>query len=142
HWLRRTRKNSKLNYKARIDRWRRWYRPIVEQLESRLAPGSVVVAISELLHGGPDDPYAEVPAVAPPFVQLPERVSRDTAEEQSPWTTYVAPEAPPLPSTAGQDIFATPEKQEDTIVTSTSDAVDWHRSVFDDDLFRAMDDFF
>ena len=114
-WLQRSRKTSNLSSNNRFARLRRWfYRPIVEQLEDRLAPGSIVVAITELLHGGPDDPYAEMPDVVARSGDLATTAAMDrattsdrapTAQEQDAWPIYVAPQAPPLPSTAGQDLF-------------------------------------
>src|SRR5438552_10436228 len=124
-WLGRSRRQAKRNTEERIKRLRRWfYRPLVEQLEDRLAPGSVVVAITELMHGGPDDPYAAMPEVVTPDAlarsgDCTTSADRATAaQEQDPWPIYVAPQAPPLPSTAGQDIFANPEKQDHAITSS------------------------
>src|SRR5947199_3797779 len=143
-WLGRSRRRAQRNTEERIKRLRRWFhRPLLEQLEDRLMPGSIVVGISELLHGGANDPFAEVPEVVTP-PGLPERVEPAGHDNQDPWPIYVAPQAPPLPSTAGQDIFATPDKQDDAITSSTAtvDTSDWRGSVFDGDLFRALDDVF
>src|SRR5438128_5307172 len=129
-WLGRSGRHARRNAEERSKRLRRWFhRPLVEQLEDRLMPGSIVVGLSELLHGGPEDPFAEVPEVVTP-PRLPERVEPSSHENQDPWPIYVAPQAPPLPSTAGQDIFATGDKQDDAVTSSTVDTSDWRASAF------------
>src|SRR5438132_427049 len=155
-WLGRSGRHARRNAEERSKRLRRWFhRPLVEQLEDRLAPGSIVVGISELLHGGPEDPYAEIPEAVTPeglarsgdHATTARATTADLAtpaQDQDPWPIYAAPPAPPLPSRADQDIFLQQDQQDNTVVsmTSTSDSGDWRESAFDTDLFRALDDVF
>src|SRR5438132_1029033 len=57
----------------------RVYRPVLTELEARLMPGSVVVALAELL-SGQGDPYGQIPEVAPTAAL--ERTAPDSLVDQ------------------------------------------------------------
>src|SRR5258707_7361966 len=90
HWLGGTKRHSRVDGETRKQRLSAWkYRPALTQLEDRLMPGFVVVALAELLNANQGDPYAQIPEVVAPSAAS-ERTAPDSLVDQTPWLTYVS----------------------------------------------------